>query len=84
VVIEEKAKVERNVRYMTRVGQEMIECFACGKGFKRTTVLDIDPHDTRGLEDDAIVRAAAAIRCPHCGYEETRPLRAREEVQFPR
>jgi DNA-directed RNA polymerase subunit RPC12/RpoP len=82
--MEEKAKVEREARHMTRVGQEIIECFGCGKAFKRTTVLDIDPHDTRVLEDDAIVRAASAIRCPHCGYEETRPLRARGEVQFPR
>jgi DNA-directed RNA polymerase subunit RPC12/RpoP len=67
---------------MTRIGQETIECFACGKGFKRTAVLDIDPHDTRVLGDDTIIREASAIRCPHCGYEETRPLRVRKAIRF--
>jgi DNA-directed RNA polymerase subunit RPC12/RpoP len=67
---------------MTRIGQEIIECFACGKAFKRTTVLDVDPDDTRVLGDDTIIRAASAIRCPHCGYEETRPLRVRQTVRF--
>lgn len=68
---------------MTRVGLEAIECFACGKAFKRTALLDIDPHDTAVLGDDTIVREASAIRCPHCGYEETRTLKARKAVQYP-
>jgi DNA-directed RNA polymerase subunit RPC12/RpoP len=67
---------------MTRIRQETIECFGCGRAFKRTAVLDVDPHDTRVLGDDTIVREACAIRCPHCGYEETRPLRVLETVRF--
>ena len=80
--IEKNARVGREVRHMTRIRQEIVECFACGKAFKRTAVLDVGPHDTRVLEDDTLVREASAIRCPHCGYEETRPLRVRQEVQF--
>ena len=67
---------------MTRIEQEIVECFACGKAFKRTAVLDVDPDDTRVLGDDKIMRAASAVRCPHCGYEETRPLRVRKAVRF--
>ena len=68
---------------MARVTKETVKCFACGKAFKRTAVLDVGPHDTSVLGDDAIVREACAIRCPHCGYEETRPLRVGKAVWFP-
>ena len=66
---------------VTRIEQEIVECFACGEAFKRTAVLDVDPNDTRVLGDDRIVRAASAIRCPHCGYEEIRSLRVRKGVR---
>jgi hypothetical protein len=69
--------------YVTKIGQEVIECFACGKPFERTAVLDVDPHDMRVLGDDTVVRAAASIRCPHCGYEESRPLHPREAIRYP-
>ena len=67
---------------MTRIGEENVKCFACGRAFQRTAVLDIDPHDMRVLGDDTIVREASIIRCPHCGYEETRPLHAREGTRY--
>lgn len=80
-MLTEQGKAEGNP--MTRVGHEAIECFACGEAFARTTLLDIDPHDMAVLGDETVVREASAIRCPYCGYEETRPLRARESVRFP-
>jgi DNA-directed RNA polymerase subunit RPC12/RpoP len=67
---------------VTRVRQETVECFGCGERFTRVALLDIDPHDTAVLRDDTIVWEASAIRCPHCGYEETRPLRARQAIRW--
>jgi hypothetical protein len=67
---------------LARVTEETITCFGCGASFKRPAV-ELDPrHDAALLKDESVIWALSVIKCPCCGYEETRPVQVTKTIEI--